>query len=143
MDPKLLFVIVYIIVDIIYITLSSSYYLGVFAKIQHGDSISFNDDSLRYVGILGAYMAMAIGWYYLAAGLANTWIAEKRFSSPYIAGLLAGAIFGFSVYGTYNFTNYVSLKNYDTGILMRDLTWGTTWGALSVMLYTVYITNNK
>ena len=141
MDPKLLFVIVYLIVDIIYITLSKTYYLGVFDKIQHGDSISFNTDYLRYFGIVGAYFAMAIGWYYLAAGTANTWIAEKRFSSPYIAGLLAGAIYGFALYGTYNFTNYVTLKNYDTGIIMRDLGWGTAWGAVSVMLYTIYITN--
>ena len=141
MDSKLIFVIVYLIVDIIYVTLSKSYYLGIFAKIQHGDSISFSDDYLRIIGILGAYTAMAVGWYYLAAGLADTWIAEKRFSSPYIAGLLAGAIFGFTLYGTYNFTNYVTLKNYETGILTRDLLWGTTWGALSVMLYSIYVSN--
>ena len=141
MDPKLIFVIVYLVIDIIYITLSKSYYMDIFSKIQHGDSVSFSEDKLRIIGIFGAYIAMALGWYYLAAGLANTWIAEKRFSSPYIAGLLAGAIYGFALYGTYNFTNYVTLKNYETGVLTRDLVWGTTWGALSVMLYTIYITN--
>ena len=134
MDSKLIFVIVYLIVDIIYVTLSKTYYMDIFAKIQHGDSVSFSTDKLRIIGIFGAYTAMALGWYYLAAGLADTWISEKRFSSPYIAGLLAGAIYGFAIYGTYEFTNLATISGWDYKILIIDIIWGIFVSVFSLFL---------
>jgi len=142
MDAKLLFVFVYLIVDFIYVVLSKPYYNAEFRKVQNADFPSLTDEPLRIIGVLGAYTAMALGWYFLAAGLADTWVKEKKFGSPYIAGLAAGAIYGFALLGTYNFTNYLAFKNYSTNLVIRDITWGTSWAALSVMLYVVYMQSN-
>ena len=142
MDAKLLFVCVYILVDLVYVVLSSPYYNAEFRKVQNADFPSFIDDPKRIVGVFAAYAAMALGWYFLAAGLADTWVKNKQFGSPYLAGLLAGAIYGFALIGTYNFTNYIAFKNYSVNLVMRDTLWGTSWAALSVMLYVVYVQNN-
>ena len=140
MDNKLLFVCVYIIVDLIYVVLSKDFYNNAAIKIQNSDIPSFTSSYLRIFCACGAYLAMGVGWYFFASALATTWIKEKRFKSPYIAGLLAGALYGFALYGTYNFTNYIFFKNYDISVVIRDLSWGITWGALSVLLYVMYIT---
>lgn len=143
MDIKLVFVCVYIIVDFIYVVLSKDFYSNAVMKIQNSGIPSLTSTPLRIFCAIGAYVAMSVGWYFLAAGLADRWIQTKQFSSPYICGLLAGAIYGFALIGTYNLTNYIYFKNYDISVVIRDMSWGITWASLSVLLYVVYITNNK
>ena len=142
MDAKLLFVFVYLIIDFVYVVLSKPYYNAEFRKVQNADFPSLMEEPQRIIGVIGAYGAMALGWYFLAAGLADTWVKNNTFGSPYIAGLLAGAIYGFAVLGTYNFTNYLAFKNYSIQLVIRDIAWGTFWAAVSVMLYIVYTQNN-
>ena len=141
MDPKLIFVVIYIIVDFIYVVLSYDFYNNAIIKVQNSPIPSLTSTPLRILCTLGAYTAMSLGWYFLAAGLADTWIKEERFNSPYIAGLLAGALYGFVLLGTYNFTNYIYLQNYGFDVVIRDISWGTSWAALSVLLYVIYIRN--
>jgi uncharacterized membrane protein len=113
----------------IYVFKNSNYFNGVFS------TIGSRPDNLRILGIIGAYAAMGVGWYFLAASQADRWVKDGM--NRIVAGLLAGAIFGFAVYGTYDFTNYVSFKNFSISFLLRDIIWGISWTAISVMLYSI------
>jgi uncharacterized membrane protein len=42
-----------------------------------------------------------------------------------------GALFGFVAYGTYDFTNFATLKDWPASITIYDLCWGTLLTALS------------
>ena len=52
-------------------------------------------------------------------------IQPALLASSFIPALLYGALFGFMAYGTYNFTNMATLKNWPTIVSIVDLTWGT------------------
>lgn len=140
MNSKIIFACVYIIIDFIYVIFSKDFYNDAVVKIQNTGIPSLTSTYLRIFCACGAYVAMSVGWYFFAAGLADKWIREKVFVSPYLAGLAAGALYGFVLLGTYNFTNYIYFKNYDISVVIRDMSWGITWGALSVLLYVIYIT---
>ncbi len=44
---------------------------------------------------------------------------------------LYGALFGFFTYGTYEFTNYATLRPWTLRLLLTDLTWGAIVSAVS------------
>jgi uncharacterized membrane protein len=44
---------------------------------------------------------------------------------------LAGAMFGFFAYATYDLTNLATLKNWPIGLAMLDIAWGSALSALS------------
>ena len=81
MDAKLLFVFVYLIIDFVYVVLSKPYYNAEFRKVQNADFPSLMEEPQRIIGVIGAYGAMALGWYFLAAGLADTWVKNNTFGS--------------------------------------------------------------
>ena len=45
--------------------------------------------------------------------------------------LLYGALFGFFAYGTYDFTNYATLKPWTLRLVLTDLIWGSFVSAVS------------
>jgi uncharacterized membrane protein len=127
---RLLFACIYIVVDVVYIMISSDFYNRAVQSIQ-GEPIA---SPIPIGAALGAYIAMGLGWYFLAAGTALQWYKNTSLEK-WQAGLLAGLLYGFALYGTYNFTNMVMFKNYDYNIVLRDTSWGTIWGGISVMLF--------
>jgi uncharacterized membrane protein len=129
---RLLFAILYVVVDLIYVSLSSETYNAIVKNIQ-GYSI---DPAVgdRIIVVIVTYIIMAFGWYVLSAGTANSWLHSYP---PYLAGAMAGFVFGLTVYGTFNFTTRLMFRNYSWGILARDLMWGITWGTISTMLYAI------
>lgn len=48
-----------------------------------------------------------------------------------VQALLGGALLGAIAYGTYEFTNYATLKNWDPSMVAADFTWGIVVTALS------------
>jgi uncharacterized membrane protein len=80
---------------------------------------------------------MAGTWYILAAGTALRWAETKTFA-PWLAGALAGAVYGIAVYGVFNFTNNVMFKEYGWGIVLRDFAWGVTWACVLTTLFMVF-----
>jgi uncharacterized membrane protein len=48
--------------------------------------------------------------------------------------LLKGALFGFVVYGVYDFTNHAILQNYSLSLVFVDLFWGMCVGAINTAL---------
>ena len=131
MDPRLPFLLAYIVIDICYILLSKKTYEDVAKKIQGS---GFPSD--RMGAAVAAYVLLAVGWWFIAAPSVTLWI-QKGYSAP-VAGLIAGAIYGAVVYGTYNFTVRAQFLEYDLGTLFRDLSWGTVSIAVITALYAIY-----
>jgi uncharacterized membrane protein len=129
---RLLFVCIYIVVDVVYISLSSNFYNHVAKNIQ-GEPMP---SPIPIGAVLGAFIAMGLGWYFLAAGTALHWYRSTSLTK-WQAGLLAGFLFGFVLYATYNFTNVIMFKNYDYNIALRDTSWGTIWAGLSTMAFMI------
>lgn len=48
--------------------------------------------------------------------------------------LLYGALFGFILYGVYDFTNYATLANFTLTMLVVDILWGTFLCSISSLL---------
>lgn len=45
---------------------------------------------------------------------------------PWQKSLIAGMLFGFFCYATYDLTNFATLKNWPLNITIIDMVWGTT-----------------
>ncbi len=53
------------------------------------------------------------------------------------SALLWGALFGLFAYGTYDLTNYATLRNWGLAITAIDMTWGTVLSGVSALLATL------
>ena len=131
-NAKLLFVTIYLIVDLIYVISSKDVYNNVVINIQ-GRSMP-NPKGTRLFAGLAAYICMALGWYFLVADK-----IERSGASKVQSAIFYGVIFGLSVYGTFNFTLHVMLDNYDIPIVLRDLIWGTSWVTILSTMYALYL----
>jgi uncharacterized membrane protein len=68
---------------------------------------------VRWVGGIVAWMLIAGGlWWFASQG-------------PMSTRMLNGAIFGFTVYGVFNATNYALFNDYDLKTSLYDTAWGT------------------
>ena len=55
-------------------------------------------------------------------------------SGRWTSALLYGALLGFFCYGTYDFTNMATLRNWSLQITLADLVWGTVLTGVSATL---------
>lgn len=115
-----LFTIAYLAIDITYVLLSNKTY-GAYAKRISGAPISLS--KIWPVAIL-AYITLAIGWLFVCIPLARTYIKNNNLP-PWAAGAAAGALYGFVLYGTFNFTIGSMFEAWNTPIIIRDVAWGT------------------
>lgn len=127
---KLVFAGIYLIVDIVYVFMSKNVYENVATNIQGSGFPQF--DISRIIAACIAYTALVIGWYIFVTKFAT----ELSYKMPaFVAGALAGALYGFVVYGVFNGTLHVMFKNYDVSIASRDMLWGTTWAAVLTSIF--------
>lgn len=130
MDPRIYFSILYLVVDVLYVATSKKSYETVVKRIQNSGFPTFTPT--RVGGALLSYGALVLGWYIFATNLAKQ-LAKSYV--PWLAGLIAGATYGFVVYAVFNGTLHVMFREYDLSIFARDLLWGMTWGALVTACY--------
>lgn len=79
------------------------------------------DMKIRYLGVILAYIFLVFSLY---------WFIIKEDKGPLNAFLL-----GISIYGTYEYTNYSLLKDWDFGITLLDTIWGGILFASTTFLY--------
>jgi uncharacterized membrane protein len=48
-----------------------------------------------------------------------------------LGALIAGALFGFFTYATYDLTNYATLRSWSLAVTAMDIAWGVVLGALA------------
>ncbi len=75
-------------------------------------------DDLRYAPAIVFYLFFVAGlvWFVSLPGLRDT---------PLLQVFLGGAFFGAVAYGTYEFTNLATLKDWAWAMVATDLAWGT------------------
>lgn len=126
-DLRIPFVIVYLIVDIVYVILSRPTYEGRARAIQ-GTGFPNKKGVIAYA--LLAYACMGIAWWVL--------VAERiRASTPLREVIRLAFVLGLAMYGVFNATLYVMFKEWDLSIFIRDLVWGTTWITLMTILFAI------
>lgn len=113
MNNKLLFALIYLCVDVAWITLMSSRFYGErLAMIQGGEPVKF-----RLSGAIGAYLLLLLTIFFVCGPLAQHY--KGRYPSWFVFGLV-----GLCVYGVYNFTNYAILTRYPVSFVLVDTLWG-------------------
>lgn len=116
MEVKYLFVVIYIVIDIAYITLSADFYSNVVKNIQ-GKEIVLTPSS--YVSLVLAYLILAFAWIFIVADRLNE-------ESTYMDALFIAFVYAISVYGVFNTTLYVLFEKWDIFTALRDTAWGVT-----------------
>ena len=121
MNTKLfiLFAIIFLILDIAWIQIFSIMFGPMIAKIQNAPMI------VNKYAALAAYIVMIISYYF---------ILFNDPSNP--PSYFKAAILGFAIYGTYEFTNMTTFKNWDLNVLIIDISWG-----VFVSVFSLYLAN--
>lgn len=79
---------------------------------------------IRMVPAILFYLAYVAGLVWLVS------LPALRAGAP-VQALIAGAVVGAMAYGTYEFTNYATLRDWHWSMVAVDLTWGTVLTAVS------------
>jgi len=132
MNKRLLFAVIYIVTDLIYVYLSKGVYDLAVTNIQ-GTPMPMGGS--RIIAAVAAWTCMALGWYFLTTAAVEKFI--KNGMARWKAGALAGFINGLAVIGTFNLTSHAMYTNYGSTIIIRDMMWGIGWVTLLTILYTI------
>lgn len=106
----------FIIVDFIWI--------GIIMK-------SFYVENLRLIGRISGdkfepiLWAAAVVYVALSIGIVEFVLPKITNETSWFSTFGVGALLGFVVYATYDFTNYSTLKDWNLTIAFTDLAWGT------------------
>lgn len=106
--------VIMLLLDSVYLYFTKSIFGELVAKIQRTAM------QLRIEGAIIVYILLALGLYYFIV---------KPGLSAWEAGLL-----GLVIYGTFDFTNYAMLKNYDLKTAIMDTVWGSLLFALTTVI---------
>lgn len=123
----MIYVIAYIATTIIFLAIDALW-LGVVAKVFYRDqlgSLMLESPKLHIAALF--YLFYTIGIVVFA-------IKPAMDQESFLMALGYGALFGFLAYGTYDFTNMATLKNWPTMMSVVDLVWGTVITGTSATL---------
>lgn len=103
-------------------------WLGFIAK-------DFFQDKLGFL-LLDEFKLHIAGLFYLSytVGVVVFAVLPAMANENWLQALGYGALFGFLAYGTYDFTNLATIKNWPPIVTLVDVTWGTTITALSAVV---------
>lgn len=131
--PPYVFAMVYLAVDIAYVTLSQPVYNRAVRNIS-GRDISFEKPGAWAAAVL-AYASMAIAWLLLVVPAVSYMIS--RGMAKWAAGLVAGFVYGLALYGVFNGTLYAMFAGWDLAISARDMLWGISWATMLTVAFAV------
>lgn len=135
MPISYLFVIAYLVVDIIYITMAHPAYDAAVKGIS-GEGIPKGRTGVLWAAAL-AYGSMALGWLLLVVPAVRSMIAAGY--TPWKAGMIGGAVYGLALYGVFNGSLYAMFRGWDSRIFVQDLLWGVTWTTLLTTGYAIML----
>lgn len=130
---KLVFVAIYIIVDITYILTFNTFFYKYIKQIQ-GKPISPKEGAL--IAAILAYVVMGLGWLFF--------IVPRITTKTTVLELLPYTIiYGGLTNGIFNATNYITFENWKLELAIVDTTWGILWVSILSIMYLWYIKNIK
>jgi len=132
MNYRIIFAVIYILIDLLYVYLSKGVYDNAVAAVQGGPMPT---GITRIIAAVGAWTCMAVGWYFLTTSLVDKWVSSGM--SPLRAGALAGFINGIVVIGTFNLTLHAMFIKYGAAIMTRDMLWGIGWVTVLTIIYSI------
>jgi uncharacterized membrane protein len=109
--------VLFIILDGIWISTNFNYYMTVLKKIQKEPFV------LKIPPIIISYICLTIALYLYLKFIIYE-IKEQKNSNKYLITILYGFLFGLAVYGTYSFTCCTYFKNYTYYDGFKDTLWG-------------------
>jgi uncharacterized membrane protein len=117
MNAKLfvIFSIVFLSLDILWLNYFKTKFVPMIENVQK-EPVHMN-----WKGAVLAYLVMLVSYAYLV------YDGDKP-------NYLKAIVLGLAIYGTYEFTNYATLKNWNTEVLMMDIAWGMAVGVLSIFI---------
>jgi uncharacterized membrane protein len=120
-------VLIYLLVDIIYVLSFRTTYGNAVQRVQK--------QTMRanvYAGIV-SYFIMGLVWLLLVVPWMY-YVYEKKRWSKWGVGAAAGALYGLLMYGVFNMTNMAMFTEWTGAIVAQDLTWGILWPTLFTMI---------
>ena len=117
MYKGVLIFIIFIILDLIYINFSQSFY-------EYHMNIKYSN--VKVIPAILAWICVAVSYYYSV---------QEPFDNKYLRGLILSV----GMYGVYNFTNLAVLDDYSYELTIRDITWGTTLISLVTLIYSYIV----
>ena len=109
--------VLFIILDGIWISTNFNYYMTVLKKIQKEPFI------VKIPPIIISYICLSIALYLYLKFIIYE-IKEQKKTNKYLIAILYGFLFGLAVYGTYSFTCCTYFKNYTYYDGFKDTIWG-------------------
>lgn len=109
--------VLFIILDGIWISSNFNYYMTVLKKIQKEPFV------LKIPPIIISYICLSIALYLYLKFIIYE-IKEQKNTNKYLIAVLYGFLFGLAVYGTYSFTCCTYFKNYTYYDGFKDTLWG-------------------
>lgn len=109
--------VLFIILDGIWISTNFNYYMTVLKKIQKEPFV------LKIPPIIISYICLSIALYLYLKFIIYE-IKEQKKYNKYLITVLYGFLFGLAVYGTYSFTSCTYYKNYTYYDGFKDTLWG-------------------
>jgi uncharacterized membrane protein len=98
-------------------------WLGLVAKSTYRSWIGhLMRDEIHAVAAVLFYLVYVVGLVIFA-------VAPALKDTAWQTAALYGALFGFFAYGTYELTNYATLKNWPFAMVVVDMAWGTALSA--------------
>ena len=77
-------------------------------------------------------LVAALAFYLLyPAGLVSFAVLAHAGDAGWRSAALAGALFGFFAYATYDLTNLATLKGWPVGVALLDMAWGAALSAVA------------
>ena len=102
-------------------------WLGVIAKSFYRDGIGHLMADVPNLAAAGAfYLLYPVGVLLFAvAPAAWSWASPAPVLVPWSRAVLAGALFGFFAYATYDLSNLATLRGWPLRLTLVDIAWGT------------------
>jgi hypothetical protein len=121
-------VITYVLVDLVYVFSSRSFYETRIRLIQDGTGKGFSTKPDILPVALLTYAFMGIGWWWLVA-------SQITPTTPVSTTFAIAIAFALIVHGVFNGTLYVMFDNWDWPAMLRDTTWGLIWITSITFIY--------
>lgn len=133
MNSLIIAIVLFLILDIVYVSSLKQNYISLIKKIQYGKNPKINITS----AIL-SYIVLIIGFVFIVVPSVMTH-REKLKTFSYIdmikLAFISGGLVGFVIYGVFNTTNVALFKDYSLKLALLDTLWGTTIFFVSTLVY--------
>lgn len=111
--------VLFLILDLIWISLNKQSYSNMYLKVTNQST------KINSCFAIIAYIIMVLSVFiFVVPGMHISVVVHDE--SLFWSAVKHGLIFGFIIYGVYNFTNLATLYNWKLEVAFKDMVWGST-----------------